>query len=56
MQNAPDRLDLGRRWRPVLLSYFLRRVGNHAEAEDLTQELIAKLLKQEGRAMDSPDA
>jgi len=44
MQSASDRLDLGRRWRPVLLAYFLRRVRNHAEAEDLTQELIAKLL------------
>lgn len=56
MQPASDRLDLGRRWRPVLLAYFLRRVRNHAEAEDLTQELIAKLLVRGGGDFDSPEA
>jgi len=56
MQPSRDRFDLGRRWRPALLSYFLRRVRDHAEAEDLTQELIAKLLKHEADNLASPDA
>lgn len=56
MQAAKDRLDLGRRWRPVLLAYFLRRVRDHAEAEDLTQELIAKLLGHSGDDFASPEA
>lgn len=56
MQSSMDRLDLGRRWRPALLSYFLRRVRDHAEAEDLTQELIAKILKHDGEAMAAPEA
>jgi RNA polymerase sigma-70 factor (ECF subfamily) len=56
MQPAKDRLDLGRRWRPVLLAYFLRRVRDHAEAEDLTQELIAKLLGHGGDDFASPEA
>lgn len=56
MQPAKDQLDLGRRWRPALLSYFLRRVRDHAEAEDLTQELIAKLLRHESDDLASPEA
>lgn len=56
MQPSIDQLDLGRRWRPALLSYFLRRVRDHAEAEDLTQELIAKLLKHDGDEYASPEA
>ncbi|MBJ7439331.1 MAG: RNA polymerase sigma factor [Sphingopyxis sp.] len=56
MQPARDQLDLSRRWRPALLSYFLRRVRDHAEAEDLTQELLAKLLKHQGDDFASPEA
>lgn len=56
MLPASERLDLGRRWRPALLSYFLRRVRDHAEAEDLTQELIAKLLGHQTDDMASPEA
>ena len=56
MRAVNDRDDLGRRWRPALLSYFMRRVRDHAEAEDLTQELIAKLVGRDGREMDSPEA
>src|SRR3546814_15304224 len=56
VQSAKDQSDLGRRWRPVLLAYFLRRVRNHAEAEDLTQELLAKLVSLDGSALDSPEA
>lgn len=56
MISSVDRLDLGRRWRPALLSYFLRRVRDHAEAEDLTQELLAKLLKHQGDNFVAPEA
>lgn len=56
MLPAKDRFDLGRRWRPALLSFFLRRVRDHAEAEDLTQELIAKLLRHADADMASPEA
>lgn len=40
------RLDVDdevRRWRPAVLSYFLKRVRDRAEAEDLTQETFARL-------------
>jgi RNA polymerase sigma factor (sigma-70 family) len=56
MQSAKELSDLGRRWRPVLLAYFLRRVRNHAEAEDLTQEMLAKLVALDGSALESPEA
>ena len=35
--------SLDRRLRPALMAYFLRRLGNHAEAEDLTQEVFVRL-------------
>lgn len=56
MEPIRNQLDLGRRWRPALLSYFLRRVRDHAEAEDLTQELIAKLLGHDGAEVAIPEA
>lgn len=56
MRPASDQSDLGRRWRPALLSYFMRRVRDHAEAEDLTQETIARLVGRDGSAMESPEA
>jgi RNA polymerase sigma factor (sigma-70 family) len=41
---ANDELEtLNRAYRPVLIRYFLRRTNNHAEAEDLTQELFIRL-------------
>jgi RNA polymerase sigma-70 factor (ECF subfamily) len=45
---------LNRRWRPALMAFFLRRVRNHAEAEDLTQEVFTRLLGGEGTA-SAPD-
>lgn len=38
------------------MSFFLRRVRNHAEAEDLTQEVFARLLSDGGRPSQSPDS
>jgi RNA polymerase sigma factor (sigma-70 family) len=40
--TSPAWLD--ERFRRPLMSYFLRRVGNHAEAEDLTQRVFVRLL------------
>lgn len=56
MQLAKDKPDFGRRWRPALLSFFLRRVRDHAEAEDLTHELLAKLLSHHDSDLASPEA
>ncbi len=39
----PALAQLSRRYRPPLMSFFLRRVRHHAEAEDLTQEVFARL-------------
>ena len=38
-----DLAQLSRRFRPALMSYFLRRVRSHAEAEDLTQDVFVRL-------------
>ncbi|ODU22361.1 MAG: hypothetical protein ABS87_02975 [Sphingomonas sp. SCN 67-18] len=38
-----------RRWRPALMSFFLKRVHDRAEAEDLTQDTFARLLGGEAR-------
>lgn|SRR5258708_3512533 len=39
--------QLDGRFRRPLMSYFLRRIGDHAEAEDLTQQVFARLLGSE---------
>ena len=44
---TPTRLsfeDLDARFRRPLMTYFRRRVGDHAEAEDLTQQVFLRLL------------
>lgn len=43
-EKVLDEVQFNRRWRPALMSFFLRRVRNHAEAEDMTQEVFARLL------------
>jgi RNA polymerase sigma factor (sigma-70 family) len=42
--DARSPASLDERFRRPLMSYFLRRVGNHAEAEDLTQRVFVRLL------------
>ncbi|MBS0332793.1 MAG: sigma-70 family RNA polymerase sigma factor [Proteobacteria bacterium] len=44
-----------RRFRPALLSFFLRRLRNHAEAEDLTQEVFIRLARS-GAEIETADA
>lgn len=42
-QPAADIGDLSRRFRPALMAFFVRRLRDHAEAEDLTQEVLLRL-------------
>jgi RNA polymerase sigma factor (sigma-70 family) len=45
--NNHKQVWLYEKWRPALTAYFMRRVGNHAEAEDLTQEVFIRLLRSD---------
>lgn len=55
-EQVSDQVQFNRRWRPALMSFFLRRVRDHAEAEDLTQEVFARLLGSSETITTSPDA
>ena len=48
--------QLNRRFRPALMSFFLRRLSNHAEAEDLTQEVFARLMAMGAENLHQADA
>ncbi|WP_129779472.1 RNA polymerase sigma factor [Peristeroidobacter soli] len=59
--NSPPPSDgtfeqLTRRFRPGLMAFFLRRVKNHAEAEDLTQEVFVRLASVDADRLQSADA
>lgn len=52
-------IDLGafdRRFRRALIAFFTRRTGDHAEAEDMTQEVFVRLARGGGQDMRSADA
>ncbi|MFT4253763.1 MAG: sigma-70 family RNA polymerase sigma factor [Caulobacter sp.] len=56
-KSEHDLGSLDRRYRPALMAFFMRRAASHSDAEDMTQELFAKLaLTQAGRSMDNADA
>lgn len=44
LQNDALRRELDERFRGPLMSFFYRRVGDRAEAEDLTQEVFVRLV------------
>lgn len=48
--------DLCRRFRPALLAYFLRRVSNPAEAEDLAHDVFLRLVDIPLEQLQSADA
>lgn len=48
--------NLDQRYRQALLAFFIRRVRNRTEAEDLTQEVFAKLSLSGPREFQNPDA
>ena len=57
--RQPDgdlRRQLDARFRGPLMSFFLRRVQNRAEAEDLTQEVFARLLGAATTEIEHADA
>lgn len=47
-RSVADDLE-ARRWRPALLSFFIKRVHDRVEAEDLTQETFVRLFGSEAR-------
>lgn len=47
-QPASAMEQLNRRYRPALMSFFLRRIRDHAEAEDLTQEVFVRVTLHSG--------
>lgn len=51
-----DIVNLSREYRPALMAYFLRRVYDHGEAEDLTQEVFARIAGQPDMTMRSGSA
>lgn len=57
MQPQPEfeLTALSRRLRPALMAYFIRRLRNHAEAEDLTQEVFLRLADREIRSLEAPE-
>lgn len=56
-ENAEALLvTLGRRYRPALISFFVRRLDNPAEAEDLTQEVLLKLIQLPADEVRQPEA
>jgi RNA polymerase sigma-70 factor (ECF subfamily) len=51
-----DLARLNRRFRPALMAFFLRRLRNHAEAEDMTQDVFVRLAGADAGQMKSADA
>jgi RNA polymerase sigma factor (sigma-70 family) len=52
----PDLGQLNRTYRPALMAFFLRRLHNHAEAEDMTQDVFVRLAKADRSQMRSAEA
>jgi RNA polymerase sigma factor (sigma-70 family) len=53
--TEPDLSRLDRRYRPALMAFFMRRAASHSDAEDMTQELFAKLATTQA-SPDNADA
>ena len=51
-----DVVELSRELRPALMAFFLRRVHDHSEAEDLTQEVFSRIAAQPDMPMRSGSA
>lgn len=55
-RHASQFEQLARRFRPALMAFFLRRLGNFAEAEDMTQEVFTRLAATDPSRTDSTEA
>ena len=55
LEKAMEDAQFNRRWRPALMAFFLRRIRNRTEAEDLTQEVFTRML-QSAETGAQPDA
>jgi RNA polymerase sigma factor (sigma-70 family) len=51
-----DLSELNRTYRPALMAFFLRRLRNHAEAEDMTQDVFVRLARADRSDVRSADA
>lgn len=56
MEAEEEIARLSRRFRPALMSYFMRRVKSHAEAEDLTQDVFLRLASLDVAQLQSAEA
>jgi RNA polymerase sigma factor (sigma-70 family) len=54
--SARDVIELSREYRPALMAFFLRRIADHAEAEDLTQEVFTRLASHPDMTVQSGSA
>jgi RNA polymerase sigma-70 factor (ECF subfamily) len=46
-ERAGEGVELELQYRAPLMAFFLRRVGNRAEAEDLTQEVFLRIIRSQ---------
>jgi len=46
LKTETDARALSRRFRPALIAFFVRRMHNHSEAEDLTQEVLIRVVER----------
>ena len=53
---SETRLQLDARFRRPLMSFFLRRLGNRSEAEDLTQQVFVRVLAGDMAELENPQA
>lgn len=51
-----EMVALGRSHRPALMAFFMRRIGSPADAEDLTQEVLVKLMEMSHAEVENPNA
>jgi RNA polymerase sigma-70 factor (ECF subfamily) len=51
-ERVSDLVLLSREYRPALMAFFLRRVHDRAEAEDLTQEVFVRLAAKSDQELE----
>lgn len=56
MLDKPQFESYVSRYRPVLMAFFMRRVANRVEAEDLTHDALIRLANAAPRTVDNPNA